>query len=89
MKRRITGVQLELFESRKITAEHTDLRKKSDGTRTLKIQYGHYPDSYKRHPVIRLAGCWLSNYDFQIGDSVILQMEKGQIHISKADSKKD
>jgi hypothetical protein len=86
----MNATQLVLFEPESSYAKTVDSKKESDvKTRRFKIQYGHYRDSFKRHPVLRLAGRWLSNYGFQIGDSVTLQIEKGQIHISKADSKKD
>ena len=52
-------------------------------TRRLKIQYGNYANSYRRFPAIRLAGHWLSTFNFQIGDVIELQIKKGHIHISK------
>lgn len=51
--------------------------------RRLKIYYGHHGNSYKQHPVIRLAGKYLSNLDFKIGDTIEITMELGRISIAK------
>jgi hypothetical protein len=51
--------------------------------RRLKVYYGHHGSSYKQHPVIRLAGKYLANLDFKIGDTVEISMELGRISITK------
>jgi hypothetical protein len=51
--------------------------------RRLKVYYGHHSSSYRQHPVIRLAGKYLSNLDFKIGDTIELTMELGRISITK------
>ena len=51
-------------------------------TRRLKVYYGHHGKTYKRHPVIRLAGKYLSTLDFKIGDMVEVTVESGRIVIT-------
>jgi hypothetical protein len=51
--------------------------------RRLKVYYGHHGNSYKQHPVIRLAGEYLKNSDFKIGDTVEITVELGRINITK------
>ena len=51
--------------------------------RRLKVYYGHHSHSYRQHPVIRLAGKYLSNLDFKIGDTIEITMELGRISITK------
>jgi hypothetical protein len=51
--------------------------------RRLKVYYGHHGNSYRQHPVIRLAGKYLSKLDFKIGDTVEITMELGRISIEK------
>jgi hypothetical protein len=51
--------------------------------RRLKVYYGHHSNSYTQHPVIRLAGKYLSKLDFKIGDTVEIVMELGRISITK------
>ena len=51
--------------------------------RTLTVYYGYHSNSYKRHPVIRLAGKYLSKLDFKIGDKIEITMEQNHILISK------
>ena len=51
--------------------------------RTLKVYYGYHCNSSKRHPVIRLAGKYLLNQNFKIGDTIELKMESGRIIITK------
>jgi hypothetical protein len=51
--------------------------------RRLKVYYGHHGNSYRQHPVIRLAGKYLSKLDFKIGDTVEITMELGRISITK------
>ena len=52
-------------------------------TRSLKIYYAHHGNSYERHPVIRLAGKYLAEMDFQIGDRIEVTMQKNEICIRK------
>ena len=51
--------------------------------RRLKVYYGHHGNSYKQHPVIRLAGKYLSKPDFEISDTIEISMELGRISITK------
>lgn len=51
--------------------------------RALKIYYGHHSHSYEPHPVIRLAGLYLSEMDFKIGDKIEVTIEREQIRIVK------
>lgn len=91
MRRRINGTQLKLFGPEKTGNKQGGLGKQTSENnivakvkpRRLKIQYGQYQGSYKRHPVIRLAGDWLRNFDFQVGDYVDITIEKGHMCISK------
>ena len=55
----------------------------SKNTRRLKVYYGHHSNSYKQHPVIRLAGKYLTKLDFKIGDMVEITLEQGRISIVK------
>lgn len=52
--------------------------------RFLKVYYRHYEHSNKPHPVIRLAGIYLSQLDFKIGDKIEVSTEPGRIVITKA-----
>ena len=51
--------------------------------RRLKVYYGYHCHSYKQHPVIHLAGKYLSKLDFVIGDTIEISMEPGRISIVK------
>lgn len=55
----------------------------NDRKRKLKVYYGHHGNSYKQHPVIRLAGQYLSKLDFKIGDIVEITEENQKITITK------
>ena len=55
-------------------------------TRRLKVYYGHHANSFKPHPFIRLAGKYLSVFDFKIGDEVEVMIEAGRIVITKLSS---
>ena len=55
-------------------------------TRRLKVYYGHHGSPYERHPVIRLAGKYLSAWDFKIGDKVEITIAEDQIVITKVKS---
>ena len=52
-------------------------------TRRLKVYYGFHGPPYKQHPVIRIAGNYLSKMGFRIGDHVEITMEENRIVISK------
>jgi hypothetical protein len=52
-------------------------------TRRLKVYYGHQGNSYKRLPVIRLSGKYLTVQGFKIGDMVEVTLNAGQILITK------
>jgi hypothetical protein len=51
--------------------------------RTLTVYYGYHGRSYKRHPVIRLAGKYLSLLDFKVGDKIEITLEPNLILINK------
>ena len=51
--------------------------------RRLKVYYGHHSHTYRPHPVIHLAGKYLSKLDFEIGDTIEISMELGRISIVK------
>jgi len=51
--------------------------------RRLKIYYGHHSNSYARHPVIRIAGKYLAQLNFKIGDQIEVSIEQNQIRIRK------
>lgn len=55
--------------------------KNSTSKRILKVCYGHYSYSSKRHPVINLGGKYLTMFDFKIGDFVEITLNKGCITI--------
>ena len=93
MKRTINAAQLDIFKPEEVnkrpdTGKVTEDIKSEIRRRRLKIQYGHYNNSRRNHPVIRLAGCWLRNFHFQIGDSVEVEITKGHISITKVPVKK-
>ena len=96
MKRRVNGTQLKLFGTEKVGNKQDGLGKQASENnsiakvkpRRLKIQYGQYQGRYKHHPVIRLAGQWLSKFDFQVGDYVDIKIEKGHMCISKIQAEK-
>ena len=39
--------------------------------------------SYVPHPIIRLSGFYLSDFDFEIGDKIAVEIENGKIMITK------
>ena len=46
--------------------------------------------SFKEHPFIRLGGIYLSDFDFEIGDTIEVTIEPGKISINKMlDSKSE
>ena len=52
--------------------------------RRLKVYYAHHGNYYTRHPVIRIAGKYLSKVGFKIGDHVEIMMEENRITITKS-----
>ena len=80
------GTQLKMFESENTILKEGKVGKNISSdikSRRLKIQYGNYANSYRRFAVIRLAGHWLSKFDFHVGDIIHLQIVKGSIGITK------
>ena len=51
--------------------------------RTLKVCYGFYSCSNRKHPLINLGGHYLSQFGFNVGDFVEVTLENGQIVIQK------
>ena len=59
-------------------------------TRRLKVYYGsHHGSMYSRHPVIHIAGKYLRDFGFKIGDTIEVKLSEGHIEISKAITVKD
>jgi antitoxin component of MazEF toxin-antitoxin module len=53
-----------------------------------KVNYGcHSYKNAKIHPVIRLAGKYLEGFDFNIGDSIEVSIDKGKISIEKIENR--
>jgi hypothetical protein len=52
-------------------------------TRKLKVCYSIYQYSTKPHPLINVAGHYLSKFDFKVGDFVEMTIGKGKIVIKK------
>ena len=52
--------------------------------RKLKVYYGNhgYQGGYF-HPLIRIAGKFLKDFDFNVGDQIEVNLTMGQITISK------
>ncbi len=55
--------------------------------RFLKIYYSHHGNSYKPRPFIRLCGDYLFDFNFRIGDTVEVKIEKECITITKVTTK--
>ncbi len=56
------------------------------GKRKLKVYRGFQKRvgySFKEHPIIRLSGIYLSDFDFEIGDKIEVEVENGKISITK------
>lgn len=90
MKQRTKGQQLLLFQSSAVVKNEkqivpsgiNDERSTNAALRKLKIQYGHSQGSYKRYPVLRIAGYWLNEFNFKIGTKVNVSTEKGRLTIT-------
>ena len=50
--------------------------------RLLKVYYTHTPP-YQKFPKIRIAGKYLTHFDFEIGDTIEVKIEMGKITITK------
>jgi hypothetical protein len=57
-----------------------DLRNRKTG-KTLKVV--SYPQHEERVPSIRIAGRWLNEFGFELGDEVILVADRGKLVIKK------
>lgn len=55
--------------------------------RNLKVHYGYYEfDKNGRHPMIRIKGKYLSRFDFNVGDLIVVSINKGHIIIQKVEN---
>jgi len=45
--------------------------------------------AYIPHPIVRIGGSYLSQFDFEIGDTIEVLIEKGRIVISKKSGNED
>jgi len=60
------------------------------GNRRLKVYYGsHIGCRYSRHPVIHIAGKYLRDFGFKIGDTIEVKLSEGRIEISRVITEKD
>ena len=48
----------------------------------LKVYYTHTP-TYEKFLKIRIAGKYLTDFDFEIGDTIAVKIEMGRITITK------
>lgn len=48
-----------------------------------KVYYAFYPNAIKTHPMIRLAGLYLQTFDFNVGDTIEVAVNTGEIRIKK------
>ncbi len=51
--------------------------------RNMKVYYQHYDNSYIPHPLIRLRGKYLAEFGFNVGDTIAVDVDVGQITIKK------
>lgn len=56
-------------------------------TKKLKVYYGFYEKSKKKHPFIRLKGFYLARSGFKIGDEINVTIDANQIVITKVKNK--
>jgi hypothetical protein len=67
-----------------ITLSTDQVRKPRRMPRLRKVYYAHYDHELRApHPVIRLAGKYLTSYGFAIGDSIDVELKPHQIIITK------
>ena len=57
--------------------------KEETKTRRLKVYSAQREKQKRPHPFIRLAGFYLSNFNFKIGDKVEVTLDANQITITK------
>lgn len=48
-----------------------------------KVYYAFYPNKITQHPMIRLAGIYLQSFDFNVGDTIEVAVNTGEITIKK------
>ncbi len=48
-----------------------------------KVSYAFYPNKIGVHPFIRLQGIYLQNFDFNVGDTIEVAVNTGEIRIKK------
>lgn len=59
-------------------------KKNKETTRKQKVYYKHHNyEGGNYHPHIRLAGKYLKEFDFNVGDSIEVYLSKGKITIVK------
>lgn len=51
--------------------------------RKQKVYYQHYGYWGKTHPFIRIAGQYLKRFDFNVGDTIEIDVDIGGIYIRK------
>lgn len=51
--------------------------------RKQKVYYQHYGDWGQTHPLIRIAGQYLKKFDFNVGDTIEIDVDVGCIYIRK------
>jgi hypothetical protein len=51
--------------------------------RNMKVYYEHYDNSFIPHPLIRLRGKYLQKFGFNVGDTIAVDVDVGQITIRK------
>jgi hypothetical protein len=61
-------------------AQSSDLRSRQTG-KILKVV--SFPQHEERVPSIRIAGRWLNQFGFELGDEVILVADRGKLVIKK------
>ena len=54
----------------------------SSSKRLMKVYYRHSPP-HGKFPKIRIAGKYLTNFDFEIGDTIEVKVEMGRITVTK------
>ncbi len=52
---------------------------------SMTVQYGYYENSNSKHPVIKMRGKYLRRFGFEVGDTVEISIEQGQITIRKTE----
>jgi len=65
-----------------IISKEKDNEKRREG-KILKVYEAPANNRYKREPAIRVAGFWLQDFGFQLGDKVRLKADKGKVIVEK------